>query len=246
MKQTFEVLNGAHYDVCFLLAGITDIKYCEQFPREAERINVSNTVTLIKFLFAEKIISKLVFMSTNQVFDGSEAYPLVSQKTQPYNMYGRFKKQVEDYILKSIPNGVIVRLTKVIGSNFPLFEDKLKLIEKKQTVSVFNDMVISPIPLALVLECLMAIIHSDEDASMVIHLSGKQNHSYFDILCFLASKLKLESGLVRAQSKVDCGVDSPEFGSLYFNAENLLADISAPLLEDAVGMLLVTLEKQYV
>ena len=66
-----------------LCAGVTRLEACKQQPEKTRRVNVDSKVEL-----ARKLVSKgafVVFLSTNQVFDGSRAFRQPDEPFSPAN-----------------------------------------------------------------------------------------------------------------------------------------------------------------
>lgn len=92
-------------------AALSNTWYCEQHPEESHRVNVQGTVRIAK---ACKLTgAKLVFMSSDQVYNGTPALgPLPEDaELQPVNVYGNHKLEAEQRALRNLPDAVGLRLT---------------------------------------------------------------------------------------------------------------------------------------
>ena len=98
-------------DAVIHCAALSNTWYCEQHPEESHRVNVQGTVRIAK---ACKLIgAKLVFMSSDQVYNGTPMLgPLKEGDVlQPVNFYGRHKLEAEQRALWNLPDAVGLRLT---------------------------------------------------------------------------------------------------------------------------------------
>lgn len=98
-------------DAVIHCAALSNTWYCEQHPEESHRVNVQGTVRIAK---ACKLIgAKLVFMSSDQVYNGTPMLgPLKEEDVlQPVNFYGRHKLEAEQRALWNLPDAVGLRLT---------------------------------------------------------------------------------------------------------------------------------------
>lgn len=98
-------------DAVIHCAALSNTWYCEQHPEESHRVNVQGTVRIAK---ACKLIgAKLVFMSSDQVYNGTPMLgPLKEEDVlQPVNFYGRHKLEAEQRALWNLPAAVGLRLT---------------------------------------------------------------------------------------------------------------------------------------
>ncbi len=105
-------------------AAWTDVEGCAEDPAKALKINGEATRNLAEA--AKKIGAKLVYISTNEVFDGKKNTPYEEDdQTDPINPYAVSKLAGEEYVQQILDeDGVIVRTSWVYGpkgkSNFPL------------------------------------------------------------------------------------------------------------------------------
>ena len=98
-------------DAVIHCAALSNTWYCEQHPEESHRVNVQGTVRIAK---ACKLIgAKLVFMSSDQVYNGTPMLgPLKEEDVlQPVNFYGRHKLEAEQRALWNLPDSIGLRLT---------------------------------------------------------------------------------------------------------------------------------------
>lgn len=98
-------------DIVLHCAALSNTWYCEQHLDESHRVNVQGTVKIAKA--CKHIGAKLVFMSSDQVYNGtSVSGPLKEQDVfQPVNVYGRHKLEAEQRALRNNPMSVALRLT---------------------------------------------------------------------------------------------------------------------------------------
>ena len=95
-------------------AAYTDVDGCERYPELAFQVNTLGTQHII--LGTEKVGAKLVYISTDYVFDGEKGAPYAeSDETFPINVYGH-SKLIGEYLVQasSIP-WIIVRTAWLYG-----------------------------------------------------------------------------------------------------------------------------------
>ena len=98
-------------DVVIHCAALSNTWYCEQHPDESHRVNVQGTVRIAK---ACKLTgAKLVFMSSDQVYNGTPMLGLLKEEDvlQPVNIYGQHKLEAEQRAQWNNPDSVGLRLT---------------------------------------------------------------------------------------------------------------------------------------
>ena len=96
-EQVSTVIKAAKPDWIVLAAAYTDVDGCEINPTLASSINTQGAVNVAKA--AARVQSKLLFVSTDYVFDGKKASPYeVTDPRNPINAYGRSKAEAEQKI----------------------------------------------------------------------------------------------------------------------------------------------------
>ena len=108
-------------DVIYLPASLTNVDYCELHPRESSKINVQGVKNIVDELRGTD--SKLVYFSSDYIFDGVNGPYSELDTPNPICEYGRQKLVSEDYILQNLANYLICRTTVVYswelqGKNF--------------------------------------------------------------------------------------------------------------------------------
>lgn len=107
-------------------------------------VNVKGTKSVVEA--AKEINAKVVYISTDYVFDGLGQEPHSEDKdTNPVNYYGFTKEQGEKIVKDEIDKHFIVRTSWVYGSNGNNFvKTMLKLAETKKEISVVSDQLGAP------------------------------------------------------------------------------------------------------
>ena len=181
--------------VGYLCAAITSIDRCQSDPIGTRRVNVERTLEL-----AEQLRDRgghIVFLSTNQVFDGTRSMRLENEAVCPRTEYGRQKAEVESKLLDG-GRAAIVRFTKVAVPGWKLIGDWAAALGEGKPIAAFADMVMAPIPIGFAVNALIAI--GAARAAGIVHVSGERDISYLDVAHRLADRLGAPRDLVRPQS----------------------------------------------
>lgn len=126
-------------DVIIHCATYTSMDKAEDERELCYSVNVEGTRTVTE---AEiKINAKVVYISTDYVFDGKGQEPhLEEEKTNPVNYYGYTKEQGEKIIGGLIDKHFIVKTSWVYGINVRNFvETMLNLAESRNEINVVSD-----------------------------------------------------------------------------------------------------------
>ncbi len=183
----------------FFCAGITSMEFCENNIDVSRTINVINTIKIIQKLSNKNI--PVIFLSSNQVFNGVYPYPDENTLTSPRTVYGCQKKEVENFIKKSGKNNFIVRITKVIHNNYGLFNKWISSLRKGIPISAFSDYLFSPVPISIVGNILINIANSNKNR--VWHISGNKDISYYDAATLIAKSIGADVSLIQSNKARD-------------------------------------------
>ncbi|PZF73657.1 SDR family oxidoreductase [Taibaiella soli] len=100
-------------DVIVHCGALTHVDYCEQHPEESYTQTVTSTINLIAV--AKKCNAKMVYISTDYVFDGKNGPYTEEAPVNPISVYGRHKLEAEQMVLNEIPGALVLRITNVYG-----------------------------------------------------------------------------------------------------------------------------------
>jgi len=195
-KSTFKEISG--YKSAVICAAVTDMATCEEKPDETRAVNVTGTIKLIKKL--EEKENHIVFLSTNQVFDGDKPMKEPNAPRNPVNEYGRQKAEVEKFI-ENITNTCILRLSKVIHNRLDLLNSWKILLADGKPIFAFMDMTLSPINMNDVIKKLDLIVR--KKAEGIYQLSAGNDISYYEFAQEFAKKYGYSSELVKKDSWKD-------------------------------------------
>ena len=142
----------------------------------------------------------MIFLSSNEVFDGLHLKVKANATKRPRSEYGRQKSEIENRIQEHINNYYIIRLTKVIFSNDRIFQTWCSKLKRSEIIEPFHDLLLSPISLSAVEEMITKVIISEKSHSRILQLSANKDFSYADAAYHLADILKVNPNLVRPKS----------------------------------------------
>jgi len=115
-KDSIEkLIKGFQPDILIHVAGIADPDLCEKDKILAWNVNVVGTENIVKV--CAKYEKKLIFISSNYVFEGSKSTGYdETDSVQPLNFYGKTKAIGESEV-KKLKDWLIIRLPKLYGFN---------------------------------------------------------------------------------------------------------------------------------
>lgn len=142
-----QVINGMHAarpDVVFHLAAWTDVDGCEKNPVRAMAVNFHGTWAVA--LAAAEVGAKLIYISTDYVFDGNSKRPYrEGDRPHPLSVYGRSKLMGEQAVRRNGRKWFIVRTSRLFGHGGKNFVNEIyqKCLVKNK-IKVVADQVGSP------------------------------------------------------------------------------------------------------
>jgi dTDP-4-dehydrorhamnose reductase len=103
------------WDVIIHTGALTNVDYCEENIADSNYYTVESTVNLVEL---SKICNaKLIYISTDYIFDGKNGPYREDADVNPLSIYGKHKLLSEN-IIKRYNNYLILRITNVYGDEF--------------------------------------------------------------------------------------------------------------------------------
>lgn len=114
-KNCKKVINDFKPDIVIHAAAYTDTKKAEFQLIECLNINVSGTINIVKA--CNDIKCKIVFISTDYVFDGKKGNYSIDDGINPLSVYSK-TKAASELVVRAYPNSLTIR-TSFFGYTFP-------------------------------------------------------------------------------------------------------------------------------
>jgi dTDP-4-dehydrorhamnose reductase len=142
--RVHEVIRDSHPEWIILSAAYTDVDGCESNRDLAFAVNFEGAVNVAEG--AREAGSRLLFLSTDYVFDGSKRSPYeTSDARNPASVYGESKARAEERLIEILPEVCIARTSWLFGHGGKCFPATiLKLASTRPEISVVNDQRGSP------------------------------------------------------------------------------------------------------
>ena len=142
-EEVFNIIKSYNPDVIFHCAAWTAVDKAEEMAWECENVNVIGTKNITDASIETS--SKLIYMSTDYVFDGTkEGIYTEEDLVNPKSVYGMTKYLGEKEVRRN-PNHFITRISWVFGINGNNFiKTMLNLSDRFDTLNVVDDQIGSP------------------------------------------------------------------------------------------------------
>ena len=147
---------------------------------EAAAMAVNDTGAALLASSAAEIGAKVLYVSSDYVFDGASDAPYVeSDVTGPISAYGRSKQAGETSVAITNPRHLIVRSSWLFGVNGPNFvETMLRLADEQSEVIVVTDQVGCPTYTRHLGQALAILVDSDDYG--IHHVAASDSCSWYE------------------------------------------------------------------
>jgi dTDP-4-dehydrorhamnose reductase len=166
-------------------AAFTRVEDAETHPFEAYRVNAVGARNLA--IAAVENGSRLVYYSTDYVFDGTQKRPYREwDATHPLSEYGQSKLAGEFFVRSLCPQHLIVRTSWLFGSKGSHFVDKiLQLAQGKESLDVVSDQQGSPTFTGDLAFMTLVLVEGEKRGTY--HVTNSGNCSWHELACEIVS-----------------------------------------------------------
>jgi dTDP-4-dehydrorhamnose reductase len=177
-KRVLQVVRETSPEWIVLAAAYADVDGCESNPELAFAVNRDGAVNVANA--AKEVGARLVFLSSDYVFDGKKTTPYESDDARnPQSVYGRTKAEAEIRLLELIPDCCIARTSWLFGVGGKCFPDTiLKLAASRPALDVVNDQRGSP---TYTIDLARAITQlCRNNANGIVHVTNARDCTWFE------------------------------------------------------------------
>lgn len=159
-------------------AAYTDVDGCESHQELAFAVNCRGAVNVAQM--AKEHGSRLLFVSTDYVFDGLNTTPYeTSHPRAPRSIYGKSKAQAEEEISRIFPEACIARTSWLFGVGGKCFPDTIvKLAASRAEIDVVDDQRGSPTHAPDLARAISQLCR--KGATGIVHVSNSGDCSWFE------------------------------------------------------------------
>jgi len=176
---TRKLLFDLRPDTIVHCAAATSVDWCEDNPKRAEAINVQAAAVLAET--AATLNARLVYVSTDSVFDGTKGDYAETDEPAPLNVYARSKLAGERETSRRNPSAMLARVS-IYGWNAQnkdsLAEWVLRRLEEGRDVPGFTDVFFTPILVNDLVPVLFAMLK--QELTGLYHVVGSERISKFE------------------------------------------------------------------
>jgi dTDP-4-dehydrorhamnose reductase len=185
----------ARPDIVLHAGALARVADCWRDPHKAELVNARAASVLADL--AGRSGSRLVFVSTDLVFDGDKGWYREADAPRPLSVYGQTKVAAEHAVL-TILRTVVVRLSLLfgpgIGGRPTFFDEQVAALREGRPCNVFEDEWRTPLGLQTAAAGLLAVAESDFTG--LLHLGGPERMTRAEMARRLAGYLRCDSSVL--------------------------------------------------
>jgi dTDP-4-dehydrorhamnose reductase len=219
---------------------IARVADCYRNPDRAWQVNTQGTAVLAEL--TARLAARLVYVSTDLVFDGEKGSYKESDAPSPLSVYGRTKAEAEQ-AAQSIPNSAVVRVSLMYGPSLvdrpSFFDQQLAALRDRRPFTLFADEWRTPLDLSTAARVLVEIAKSDYEGTL--HVGGPQRMSRLEMGQRIARSLNLDSSRLVASTRDAAASEEPRPRDTSLDSSRwraLFGSCAWPSLEDAVPNML--------
>ncbi len=230
-------LSKETIQVAIFCAAITDVQVCEKQPEYSRFINVIHTREVLELFKKNQIFP--VFFSSDYVFSGTLDRPTETVSLCPVTVYGKQKREVEDFVQSDFSKYLIYRTGRLLSldthprnSLFDLF----KKLKAGVTLRLPADRRIAPVFIEDIAQVIQSMI--DREFSGLFHLAAEKDYSWVEIAQCLLTSFDMSGDLIQTYLLAEQNpllVSSPRFSTL--NSKKAREAIDFKFMEVPQGIL---------
>jgi dTDP-4-dehydrorhamnose reductase len=198
----------ARPDVVIHAAAMSGVGDCFRDPAGARQTNTNGTRFLADL--ADKHGIRILYVSTDLVFDGRHRDYRETDCPTPLSVYGQTKATAEREVLNQ-PNHVVVRVSLLFGpainGRTSFFDQQIQAVRNGTPMTLFNDEWRTPVSLAQAAEGLITAAQSD--VSGILHLGGSERMTRLEMGQRLARFLGRSEEIFQSASREDFPTSEP-------------------------------------
>lgn len=196
-KQMEFIFERAKPDVVIHTAAIANVDFVERNREQAKKINIGGTEIVVELCKIFK--SKLIYISSNAVFDGNDPFYSETDSVNPVNYYGRLKVEAENIISRSDIPWAIIRPILMYGWPCTGGRDNpvtwlIRSLKSSKTIKIVDNVFSKPLPVWSCAEVIWEVIRQQRTG--IYHVAGKDHLSLYQFALQVGEVFELDTKLI--------------------------------------------------
>ena len=234
-----ETLEGVFLDcrpeVVVHLAAMADVSAAERDPQRAWAVNVDGTAEIVQL--CRRYAARLVFVSTEYVFDGQRGPYSEDATPSPTTQYGRTKWEAEREVGALGDQGCVVRTSIVYG--WPLQGHRnfvpmlVKRLRSGQAYHAPTSVMRSPVYVEHLIKGIARLVNGNYPG--VHHIAGRDWVSMYDFAMAVAKTFDLDQELVKPDTDLSREIGAADLLGLDCSRTMKLLQLDQPGLAEGLA-----------
>ena len=224
-------------------AALADIDFCQAHPEAARAANVDFTRTVADL--CADAGARLVFCSTDTIFDGEHAPYSEADVPGPVNCYAETKVEAEQLVNRLGAQAVIARLSLVVGlpvlgAGNSILARMIAALKQGRTVSVPAHEVRTPVDVITAGRALLELAAGSH--SGIYHLAGHSRVSRLEMARAIALRFGFSQDLIIAQGAATTPGRAPRPRDVSLDNRKVCTLLNTPMqtLDEGLSLVLET------
>ena len=195
VQQIEKVFSEIKPEIVIHAASLTDVDYCETHEKETHLVNVTGTENIVKA--SKKYDTKIIYISTDYIFDGKNGPYTENDNPNPLSVYAKTKWEGEKIIQKSGLRYLITRTTILYGGpqgfkqNFVTFV--VNNLRNKKAIFAANDQYGTPTYVGDLSEAILFLL----DKEGIYNVVGRDYLNRYEFARLVAEVFGLDKTLIQ-------------------------------------------------
>jgi len=206
--QVAEGFEHADPEVVVHAAAISQVSRAYDEPELAQAVNVNATRHLSKIVAERQC--RLIYLSTDMVFDGEHAPYQEEDTPAPVTVYGRTKLESERVVLET-NRSLVMRLSLLFGPSLngrpKFFDNMVTALREHRPIRLFTDESRTVMGLSQAAEAIAATVRTNHTG--LFHVGGPLRMSRFDLGLATAKVMQLDHSLLIRASRLEMNAPEP-------------------------------------
>lgn len=223
-----KIINEVQPDLVIHTAGLSSLGECEKNQAKADLINFVGTKNIVDSINKK---TKLIFFSSDYVFDGEKGDYKETDAANPKTVYGQTKLKAEKYITDNLKDYIIVRTANIFGRGGNFFNFVVNSLLANESIEVYDNVAFTPTQIDYLIDSLYRLISIDFKG--IIHIAGKDKLTRYGFALKIAEELGKDKSLIKRSSQAEDGLISRD-SSLNTSLLDQTIKLYSPTISEAI------------
>lgn len=225
------------FDCVVHTAAITDVDFCEKNPAMALEVNATVSGKIARLCETQN--AKIIYISTDSVFDGKTGNYTEKSRTNPLSEYSKSKLIGEEAVAENSSNYAVVR-TNIFGWRFQQKKTLLEWIyyslKDGERINLFYDVIFNPLIVNNLAFCFWELLENDFVG--ILNVAAPNSLSKYDFGMAIAKEYGFDPGNITKSSidEADFFAKRPKNTSLDCRKAAKLLETKRLFVEEAIGL----------